>query len=181
MRRQRRTKHAVYKDNLWNKMRRDRGLTFKDIGAILGVSSETVRRYFIGSQMPRKEQIQVLCEGFNVDVEEGTLEFRKMHKSWKQTQSAKDVKSTIDTVSMITDIPDNISDEAIEVLDSYIESEEEPSFDIFEILYNNISYKEFIYLQSICGKSTDYRVVLPFIYNKVDFDTFIKIYRMVKS
>jgi len=77
-----RADHAVYKNNFWNQLRKDRNVTFKYIGDILGRSSTMIRYYFMGYQMPNAEQIKLLCDGFNVDIEQGTEEFKKMYKEW---------------------------------------------------------------------------------------------------
>jgi len=84
--------HAVYKNNFWNQLRKERGITFKQIGDILGRSSTMIRYYFMGKQMPPQEHINMMCEGFNVDVEQGTAEFKKMHKEWKETHDKSTTK-----------------------------------------------------------------------------------------
>lgn len=121
-RRVKREEHAVYKNNFWNQVRKERGVTFKYIGDILGRSATMVRYYFIGKQMPPPEHIKLMCEGFNVDIEQGTEEFKKMHKEWKMAhgksatiqqdkscsfwkQKLKDAKINYKELSEIVNVP----------------------------------------------------------------------------
>ena len=73
----------VYKNNFWNQLRKDRGMTFSALGKILNCSTTAVRYYFMGYRMPSLELVEKLCEGFNVDLEKGMQEFRDMYKAYK--------------------------------------------------------------------------------------------------
>lgn len=96
-RRVQREDHAVYKNNFWNQIRKERGVSFKYIGDILGRSATMVRYYFMGKQMPPPEHIKLMCEGFNVDLEQGTAEFKKMHKTWRESHGKATVKPKVDS------------------------------------------------------------------------------------
>lgn len=73
----------VYKNNFWNQLRKERGLSFSALGKILNCSTTAVRYYFMGYRMPSLDLVEKLCEGFNVDLDKGMQEFRDMHKAYK--------------------------------------------------------------------------------------------------
>lgn len=89
----------VYKSNFWNNLRREREVTFQYIANILGISATMVRYYFIGARMPKPEHIKLMCEGFNVDIDQGTEEFKKIHKDWKANQAKKKSVAKVDKTS----------------------------------------------------------------------------------
>ena len=170
----RRVDHAIYKNNFWNNLRKSRGVTFKYISDILGVPPETVRLYFIGSRMPDAEQIKTLCEGFDVDIEKGTAEFKKMRKEWKSTHKTSDTNNkTSDTeASNVCKSPINIYKSPDYISNTYQ--------DYMESLYSKISYKEFRRIESLLAEDGICDSFIPSIYGEVDFDTFYKIYKDVK-
>lgn len=89
----------VYKNNFWNQLRKERGLSFSTIAKILNCSNTAVRYYFMGYRMPSTDIVQKLCEGFNVEFETGMQEFRNMYKAYKAGHSQETAPKKVKTAT----------------------------------------------------------------------------------
>ena len=93
-RRMKRREHMVYKNNFWNQLRKERGISFSALGKILNCSTTAVRYYFMGYRMPSPDIVQKLCEGFDVDFEKGMQEFKDMYKAYKAGHKTSNSENT---------------------------------------------------------------------------------------
>lgn len=145
----------TYKDNFWSKTRVDNNVRLDEIADLLGVARTTAGAYFTGFLMPHEEQIETLCEFFDVDLRVGTREFDKMHKAYdvdekktlKYSAKSKTKQIDIDTVikSADADLTPQIEPETVPEIksDNDIKSPSPEATDVLRILYGKCDYDTF--------------------------------------
>lgn len=140
-------------DTFWNRKRVEFGFSQKQLSDYLGVSNASVGHYMVGRYIPSDEIISLLCKLFNIDFDLGKKEFQESFDKFHTNSSKSEV---------VTAEP--------EVTDTE---------DVFKFAYDVLDYPEFMdYYQKIANKDL---TALKYVYNKVDVDTYIKIYKILSE
>ena len=163
--------HAPHarKDTFWNKVRVEKGLTLKEVGEYLHLTTTPVGMYFSGQLLPNDNIIRQLCDLFDVDFTTGSLEFQHAHRAWKAEYNPR-----LKYSAKGKDTP------AFEVKE---DSKEQIQFveDVLNKLYGVVSCSEFVacYL-TIIGATRDANIS-EILYGKVDYETYCKVCEIVIS
>lgn len=150
----------------WTKKRMENNLTLEDLSELTGINYSTLSKELTGEQMPPLVHISKLCELFSVDLDEGAMQAKKAHTAWVGSHNLaknalEEQKPTISEVKPITPVP-VVTEKA----------NFESSDDVLRKVYGNISYDDFLIIQE---KGVGSKETLRILYDKIDFDTFMKL------
>lgn len=70
------------KVNFWNALRVERNIRYRDLSELFGGHISSWAKYFSGQQMPTDENIEKLCDLFEVEFGKGKAEFMKANQEW---------------------------------------------------------------------------------------------------
>ena len=75
-------KKTTAKDTFWNTLKKEKGVTLKDISKTLDLDQATLSHYFTGMQLPSTTWSVKICDYFGIDYVTGAEEFNKAHAAW---------------------------------------------------------------------------------------------------
>lgn len=189
------SKKKAIKMGFWGHKLASSGISIKELAIKLDKPYSTVNAYFTGHVMPDVDIVKKLCILFNVDYDRGYQEFLKAHDNWGLIHADKYVRcgNTYKLAESVTPVKEKepeedqaeIPSDDLTMFDdcekespaSKIKSKTTPTMDIIscqKLLYNVLSYDDFI---TILSMTTSYDELLEFVYDKVDYDTFIALIR----
>lgn len=159
----------TFKDTFWCRKRVEQNITVQEIADAVHLSTGIVGMYLTGQRMPTDETIKQLCDLFDVNFLEGKSEFVKAYKLWdsephrvvkyrSEQQVTKTPKETIDT--SMAKKPQNVPES------------------VLEVLYGKLPQKAFKAILEGTESEID---PLEYLYDKVDFDDYMKIYNAMKE
>ena len=139
---------SAYKDNFWNRRRIAKGLKIEDISKKSGISKKAAWAYFAGAKMPNDATIEKLCKLLDVDVIQGTSEFRKANASWEHSKSTKQ--------------NDSVNEEPVKQLDKNL-----------TVVKSNTNRSDDDDNVPVSARAR--YIALKNLYGKIDFETFEKV------
>jgi len=157
-------RNTTDKDTFWNDLRREKGVTLREMGAALNTDQATLSHYFTGMQLPSTPTSVKICDYFGIDYAIGAEEFNKAHEAWiAENPGSKKKRSHIRSRKFdVNNIPAEVSNV----------SELAKSLDVIEKC-NTPSGRD-----SIMAKRDN---ILRLIYNKVDYDTYNEVVKVIDS
>ena len=162
----------TYRDNFWSRKRIEQNIKISEVAEAVHLSCGIVGMYFTGQRMPTDETIKDICGLFDVDFLEGKREFLNANKAWDAQYSRKAVLST------------NAKPKAVKKrkytrrVETVTEQPQTPSDSVLEVLYGKLPQKAFRAILEGTESEID---PLEYLYDKVDFDDYMKIYNAMKE
>ena len=141
----------------WTKKRLENGLTLEDLSELMKIGYSTLSKELTGEKAMPPENVAKLCELFDVGLREGKRQAKIAHSAWVVSHRLTEN----DSEDEMPIVPADTVTEEVDVSDS-----------ILRKIYGNIPYDDFLTIQENGVKS---RETLEILYDKVDFDTFMKL------
>jgi len=119
------TKKAPHarKDTFWNKIRVEKGFTIREVSEYLHKSETQTGMFFSGQLMPNDVVCKQLCDLFDVDFNNGNLEFQHAHRAWKAETSLSlkyHAQKKTETSDKFEEVPNTQSEVTDELLKTFI-------------------------------------------------------------
>jgi transcriptional regulator with XRE-family HTH domain len=165
-------KIRALKDNFWSRKRLEVGLSIRDVAEAIHFSTGITGMYFTGQRMPTETTIKQICDLFDVDIIEGTREFVNACRFW---DAEFGVKSRL---RVKPEVLDNYKVSSWANVDNEPEQSEIVCESVLRELYRKIPYEDF---ETILEGNVGGTEVLKLAYKKVDFDTYIKLVKLIKE
>ena len=170
------------KNTFWNRQRVAKHIKLSELANLLGCGVSTLGSYFSGQHVPSEDIINQLCILLDVDPLEGTREFIKANKDWDTHRGRKAQVVLKSSASEETTTPPCKSDEDLPKASEPCTKVSEPRMSVPEsvlrILYDILPYESF---EAILDGAESEIDLLEYVYNKVGFEEYIKIRKIVKE
>ena len=160
----------TFKLGFWNHKIAGSDWTYSMVAEKLGKAVSTVKAYFSGFILPDTDVIKNICIMFNVDYDRGYQEFIKAHEGWGEAHSDT-YEKVGNSYRQITQPKTPTVVTTPKVVNTTKSEHKSPNIlDCQEKLYGKLSYDDFMYIESL---TTSHKDLLRFVFDKVDFDTFM--------
>lgn len=163
------------KDNFWSKLRVDNNLTVDEVGDIIGVSGSWLSKFCTGQAMPNDEQINALCNYFDVDPVRGKAEFLTAHEIWDADHPRK-VKYQGERKKLGEEATLELAKHIVNKNEKKVTVPTGTKAKVMPLIYGKVPVMDFLdYMNS---EDTN---PLENFYGKVDYSTYNKIAETVKE
>ena len=170
-----RHKPCAIKDTFWNRQRVAKNIKLSELAELLGCGASTIGAYFSGQHVPDENIIKQLCILLDVDLLEGTREFIKANKEW-DTYRGK--KAQVVLKSNVSEEKTTQPCKSDEDLPKASEPRMSVPESVLKILYDILPYESF---EAILDGAESEIDLLEYVYDKVGFEEYIKIRKIVKE
>ena len=154
---------AMSKDTFWNKVRVEKNIRYSDIVELFGGSVSMWAQRFTGQTMPTYAEIKKLCELFDVDVTQGTEEFKKAHALWKSEGRGAKAGYITTGKSVMSGIKVGKRGEVTGTREHVEKAENEAEVQEEELKEDPLSVRQ----------------IMGLLYGKIPYDTFLKFCDMI--
>lgn len=171
------------KDTFWNDLRKQKGVTLKAVSAALDMDQATVSHYFTGMKLPSTPTSVKICDYFGIDYATGAAEFNKAHEAWvaenpgskKKRSHIRSRKFDVKNISTTTSKP-QVMNTLISDKD-YFAPADVPVFTVPDTIELPLP------TLTVTAKISDTKrdSILRLIYNKVDYDTYNEVVKVIDS
>ena len=192
------------KMTFWNKLRVKNNFSIKDVADYVGTTPGTVGGWFSGAKIPSDRYLDLICNMFDVDTNQGYEEFAKASKEWDSErgklkmgmygessevsiESPKPEKRksgiTITKTKIATpkadDVPEEVIVPSVTITHTHkdIVAEDTEVADIFRFLYGKLDYDEYEDLKAAVVVGAD---PLNELYGKIPFAEFNEVVRIMQ-
>lgn len=180
----------TFKDTFWCRKRVEQNITVQEIADAVHLSTGIVGMYLTGQRMPTDATIKQICDLFDVDFLEGKSEFTKACKLWDSEphrvvkyRSESNPNGTVvegkveawydeDGYQLQNSTPKGTTDT------SMAKKPQNVPESVLEVLYGKLPQKAFRAILEGTESEID---PLEYLYDKVDFDDYMKIYNAMKE
>ena len=181
---------AMSKDTFWNKVRVEKNIRYSDIVELFGGSVSMWAQRFTGQTMPTYAEIKKLCELFDVDVTQGTEEFKKAHALWKSEGRGAKACYITTGKSVMSGIKVGKRGEVTGTREHVERAEkeaevpvEQPTIapnEVFKVVYGKVPYDTFCaFCDALAGVTGE--DPLEYVYSKVGYKEFRAIEKALEA
>lgn len=159
----------TFKDTFWCRKRVEQNITVQEIADAVHLSTGIVGMYLTGQRMPTDATIKQICDLFDVDFLEGKSEFTKACKLW-DSEPHRVVKYKSE--QQVTKTPKEVTDT------STAKKPQSVPESVLRLIYGKVPREMFEAISEGTEGTTD---PLEYLYNKVDYDEYVKIRNAMKE